>query len=648
MPLARAPQRFPCERKRFSASTEQWHRRLVPVRNVAAGVGCLATDLNSLRLEPPVDPDEDHILGSPDAPIMLVEYGSYGCAHCRSAHDRIVDLRDALGERLAHVFRHRPLPGSDLAIPAAELAEIAAKRGKFWKAHVQLMTRSPDLRAEDLDAIARELDLPALASPAGKRAARKVKEDAESAEANGVRFTPTFFVNGRRYDGPWDDVSFGDALLGALGYRVRAAALDFVNWTPSSGILLLAAALAAVVLSNTVIGPAFLAFWQREFGLAWDGGGFQLPLIRWVNDGLLTIFFLVVGLEIKREFTVGHLAKRSLAAMPVAASVGGMVVPALVYLALVPSGPWVRGWGVPIGTDTAFAVALIAMMAQRVPIELRIFLTAAAIVDDIGAILIIALFYSEGLHLGYLAATLPVLAALAALNRAAVYRVAPYAALGVVLWFFIHEGGVHATLAGVLLALFIPTRPPPSYQALMAQADAIVANETKRGAEEMRHTLSTGSLRALDAIYDRLESPAARLLRIVELRSSYIVLPIFAFANAGVAIVPGLLEGREGLVLAIVGGLVIGKPLGLLAFSYAAVRVGLARKPEAYDWNQVLGAGCLAGIGFTMSLFIAGQSFALPADFDAAKIAIFIASIISAVLGVVTLWVAAGRKPTAQ
>jgi NhaA family Na+:H+ antiporter len=598
----------------------------------------LATDAGRQGLDPPVDPGKDHILGAPDAPIMLVEYGSYACAHCRRAHDRIIDLRDEFGDRLVHAFRHRPLPGNELARGAAELAERAAEQGKFWRAHVAMMTRSDSLREQDLETIAHELDLPPASSTAAKRAARRVRRNTASAEASGVLITPTFFINGRRYDGPWDDASIADAMHGALGYRVRAAALDFMNWTPSSGILLLFATLLALALSNTALAPSLAVLWQRDVGFVWDSGGFTLPLIRWVNDGLLTIFFLVVGLEIKREFTVGQLSSRRLAAMPIAASLGGMIVPAGIYLLLIPSGPWLHGWGVPIGTDTAFAVALIAAMGPRVPIELRVFLTAAAIIDDIGAILIVALFYSDGLDFAFLALALPIIAALAALNRAAVYRIAPYALLGVALWFCIHEGGIHATLAGVLLALFIPTRPPPDFQALMAQSDAIVANETLAGPVEMRHMLSTRALRAIDAIHDRLESPADRLLRHVELRSSYIVLPIFAFANAGVTIVPGLLDGRGALVAAIVAGLAIGKPVGIFAVSWLAVKAGLAAKPDAYGWNQVLGAGCLAGIGFTMSLFIAGQSYPLAADFDAAKIAIFIASILSAILGVGLLW----------
>lgn len=167
----------------------------------------MAHDMTSQRLVPPVDPERDHLLGDQSAPITLVEYGSYACSHCRAAHDRIVDARDEFGDRLAHVFRHRPLPGSQLAIDAAELAERASECGKFWKAHVALMTRSVNLQQQDLDEIARELDLPAASSPAGERAALRVRKDIETAQASGVRLSPTFFINGRRYDGPWDDIS---------------------------------------------------------------------------------------------------------------------------------------------------------------------------------------------------------------------------------------------------------------------------------------------------------------------------------------------------------------------------------------------------------------------------------------------------------
>jgi NhaA family Na+:H+ antiporter len=590
------------------------------------------------RLHPPVDNARDHVLGSADASITLVEYGSYACPHCRAANEAVADMRDRFGESMRYVFRHRPLAGNDLARRSAELAERAAP-DRFWKVHIELMTRSATLTEDDVSTIAAELgpEDPDAAA-AAERARARVDADERSARASGVRFTPTFFINGRRYDGPWDESSLSEAMLGTLGYRVRAAALDFARWGPSAGVLLLLATLLALALSNSAIGPAFAAFWERELGFSLGERSFGMSLHHWVNDGLLTIFFLVVGLEIKREFTVGHLATRRSAAFPIAAALGGMVVPAALYLLLIPAGPLSRGWGVPMATDTAFAVALIAMMGSRVPLELRVFLTAAAIVDDIGAILVVAAFYSGGLEIGALAAAAAAVVALALLNRWHVYRVAPYVLIGILLWACIHAGGLHATLAGVLLALFVPTRPPPNLRALMMQADAILIEEARHGGEVLRHGPSLPALHALDAIHDRLESPADRLLRHAGARSSYVVLPVFALANAGVVLSADVLEGHGPLVLAIMAGLVLGKPIGLVAASALAVRLGLAEKPGAYSWRQLAGAGALAGIGFTMSLFIAGQAFPAGSDFAAAKIAILSASVLSGLVGTLILW----------
>ncbi len=600
------------------------------------------------RLDRSVDDTIDHILGPSLAQITLVEYGSYACPYCRAANERIAEVRDQLGERLRYVFRHRPLTGSDISLRAAALVERAQNAEQFWDAHVKLMTRSQMLTEEDLEAVARDLGLADLtpeqdAEEAGRAAAR-VESDITSSHASGVRFTPTFFINERRYDGPWDESSFLDAMLGTLGHRFRAAALDFASWGPSAGILLLLATILAIALTNSPLGPGFDAFWHRELALSFGDARFGMSLQHWVNDGLLTIFFLVVGLEIKREFTVGHLAGRRSAALPIAGAIGGMVVPAALYMLVLPGGPWSHGWGVPMATDTAFAIAIIVMMGSRVPIELRIFLTAAAIVDDIGAIIVVALFYSGKLQLGYLLAALVLTGGLAALNRSHIYRVAPYALIGIALWVCVHAGGLHATLAGVVLALFIPTRPPADLTALTAQANSIMLAEAAHGAEVLRHGPSTPALRALDAIHDRLESPADRLLRHAGARSSYLVLPLFALANAGVVIAPSVLEGRGMLLLAIVAGLVLGKPLGMLGATALAVRLGIAVKPAEYSWLQLAGASALAGIGFTMSLFIAGQAFADPGDFAAAKIAVFAASIGAALLGAALLWNAAQRN----
>lgn len=594
------------------------------------------------RLDRPVDDSFDHTLGPANAEITLVEYGSYACPYCRAANERIAEVRDQFGDRVRYVFRHYPLVGVELARRSAELAERAASPEQFWDAHVALMTRSPTLTEDDLRAVAQRLSLiiedADEALQAAERARGRVDADITSAAASGVSVTPTFFINGRRYDGAWDTRSFTDAMLGTVGHRLRAAALDFADWAPSAGILLLIATGFAIALTNSAIGDAFTAFWQHELGFTFGASQFTMSILEWIDSALLTIFFLVVGLEIKREFTVGRLAHPRSAALPIAAAIGGMIAPALLYFLVIPSGPWSRGWGVPMTTDTAFAVALIVMMGRRVPVELRVFLTAAAIVDDLGSIVVVAGFYSGTLHLLYLLAAAAIVVALVAVNRARIYTVTPYVILGVALWACVHAGGLHATMAGVILAVFIPTLPPPDLIGLRAQASAILVAEAGRGHEPLRHGPSLPSLRALDAIHDRLESPADRLLRHAGARSSYIVLPLFAFANAGVAITAGALRGHEPIMLAIIVGLAVGKPLGLVGASMLAVKLRLAVKPDEYSWRQLVGAGALAGIGFTMSLFIAGQAFPVASELDAAKIAIFAASVLSAIVGTAILW----------
>jgi NhaA family Na+:H+ antiporter len=603
----------------------------------------------SSRLDPLVDDSRDHILGSSSADLTLVEYGSYACPHCRAANEQIARVRDILGDRLRYVFRHRPLTGSELAREAAEVIELIDDPAQFWQAHILLMTRSEHLTRDDVEAVRSRFVAHVPDVDRRRQQAReRVASDEQSAHASGVAFTPTFFANGRRYDGPWDHVSLSDALLGSLGHRVRSAALEFASWAPSAGVLLLIATVLAVALTNSAFGEAFNAFWHLEAGLNFGPARFSMSLHHWVNDALLTVFFLVVGLEIKREFTVGHLASMRSAALPVAAALGGMLVPAATYSLLVPGGEWAHGWGVPMATDTAFAIALIAMLGRRVPVGLRIFLTAAAIVDDIGAILVVALFYSGDLSVPWLLAALATTVVLVLLNRVHVYRATPYVILGIVLWACVFAAGLHATLAGVVLAVLIPTRPPPDYLALSTQADAILASEARRGGEILRHGPSEPVLRALDAIHDRLESPADRMLRHTGPRASYLVLPVFALANAGVVITLNELAGREMLMLGIALGLAVGKPVGIILFSALAVRVGIAVKPQEYSWQQLIGAGALAGIGFTMSLFIAGQAFMSSADFAAAKVAVFGGSIVAALSGLLILWFASERESSAR
>ena len=609
-------------------------------------------DPRATRLDRDVDPARDHVLGNPAAEMTLVEYGSYACPSCHVAHEVIAGLRDRFGDRLRYVFRHKPVADNEDAERAAMLAEYAAATGdRFWEVHDALMTRGPRFDEADFEAISAEFGLPPreVRDAATLDAARvRVRDDLASARRSGALVSPTFYINDRRYEGPWDESSLAEALLGSLGHRVHAATLDFVRWGPSSGLSLLLMTVLALLLANSPAGPAFLALWDEPLGLGLGDAVFSLTLLQWINDGLLSVFFLVVGLEIKREFTVGRLASRRAAALPVAGAIGGMVLPATLYVLLAPPGV-AHGWGMTIATDTAFAIALIVFLGPRVPVELRVFLTAAVIIDDLVAIGVVALFYSGALDVAWLAAAAATTLLLAGLNRWRVHRALPYAVLGVVLWACLHEGGIHATLAGVVLALVTPTRPPPNLRALNAQAELVFRAETAhRGSDAlMRHGPSEPSMRMLDAIHDRIESPAAKLMRSAEPWSSYVILPLFAFANAGVVLGGDVLAGHGALVAAIVTGLVIGKPVGIVTAAWLAARLGLAMKPDAYDWRQLAGAGALAGIGFTMSMFIAAQAFPDPGEFTAARIAIFAASLLAGVAGTLILWPRAKRQEDA-
>jgi NhaA family Na+:H+ antiporter len=603
------------------------------------------------RLDLPANGRDDHVLGDPGAAITLVEYGSYNCPFCLAANEVIAHLRDRFGERMRYIFRHRPIAGDEMALRAAELAQYAHETtGHYWQAHEALMKRGPALKPEDLDAVAAEIGLPprdGTHEEAWRRAQAKVQQDIGSARRSGARVSPTFFINNRRYEGPWDESTLAEAMLGSLGHRVQVAALDFARWAPSTGLLLLAMTILALVLSNLPVGPSLEALWQMPMGWSAGDSAFHLPLRDWINDGLLTIFFVVVGLEIKREFTVGHLATWRAAALPFAAAAGGMLLPASLYLFVVPPGPLASGWAIPTTTDTAFAIALIALLGRRVPVELRIFLTAAVIVDDLVAIAILAIFYSSGIDLQYLAASVAVTFAMVLLNQGGIYSPLPYGLLGIVLWGCLHSAGLHPTLAGVIVAAATPTRPPANLHALIAQAETVITHELRRAEEGvLRHGPSEPALRALDAIHDRIESPASKLLRTMEPWSSYLVLPLFALANAGLDWSATVLEGHGRLIIAIALGLVLGKPIGMAVFAKLAVRFGIAFKPEAYSWRQLTGAGALAGIGFTMSLYIAHKAFADEADFVAAKIGIFLASLIAGGIGTTLLcWSA---EPTAD
>ena len=385
--------------------------------------------------------------------------------------------------------------------------------------------------------------------------------------------------------------------------RVLSPFDRFLRHTTAGGIVLVATTLVAIALCTALGGERYSHFWETEVALSWGDAALAMPARHWINDALMAIFFLGVGLELKREILVGELASLKDAALPVIAALGGMVVPALIFTAINAGGDSVRGWGIPMATDIAFAVGILVLLSWRIPRNLIVFLTALAIADDLGAVLVIAVFYSGGLDwMAVLGAALA-LAAAAALNLGNVKHPLPYAIAGIVLWIFVHRSGVHSTIAGVLLAAAIPARRTAP---------------------------------ALDRWHEAL-TPWV----------TFVVIPVFALANAGIdlaALRVGDVRSNP-LALGVFAGLVLGKFIGISAFSALAVRAGLARLPAGLQWGHLLGAAWLGGIGFTMSLFIAQLAFAEEGAIASAKIGILAASAVSAAIGLAWLYVLGGRQP---
>jgi NhaA family Na+:H+ antiporter len=392
------------------------------------------------------------------------------------------------------------------------------------------------------------------------------------------------------------------------------------------------AAAAALVWANSPWASSYDALWHAHLVL--DVGPLHLDesLQHWVNDALMVVFFFVVGLEIKYELVNGDLRDPKTAALPIVAAIGGMVVPAALYVALNPPGSdGSAGWGIPMATDIAFAVGVLGVLGRRIPSAARLFLLTLAIVDDIGAILVIAVFYTSDLSLAWLAVAVGLLAAMVGARMLRVWATVVYVVLGLGVWFALLESGVHATLAGVAIGLLAPATP------LLKEE---VARQHAR--EALRdNTLDPDELAKLRFLLKESVSVVERLISTLHPVSAYVVLPVFALANAGVELGAIGKVFTEPVGLGIVLGLVLGKPVGIFLASFVAVRLGIGRLPEDTSWPMLLGLGAVGGIGFTVSIFIAGLSFPdaelLTAE---AKIAILLASVVAAVVGVVLLLLA--------
>ena len=429
--------------------------------------------------------------------------------------------------------------------------------------------------------------------------------------------------------------------------RLTRPLARFLEIESASGVVLLICAVVALILANSAAADAYHKFWHTPIVI--EVGAFRLggELGHFIiNDVLMTIFFFVVGLEIKRELVAGELRDPRKAALPVIAAVGGMLVPAAIFLALQYGKPGDRGWGIPMATDIAFVVGIMALLGKRVPFGLKIMVLTLAIADDIGAVIVIAIFYSTGISWAALGLAAMGFGITFVLNRLGIRAISVYVAVGIGIWFAFLHSGVHPTMTGVLLGLLTPAREWVGPEALrLSVADLAARLEDDGTAEPAEYALIAFAAKESISPLERLETGLHPWV-------GFVIMPLFALANAGVHVELGQLA--HPVAVAVAMGLLIGKPIGVVLFSYLAVRLGIAKLPEGVNWWVLLGGGCLAGIGFTMSLFVANLALAGDEHLLAAgKIGTLTSSVLSALLGTAVLLVVLrsqdrGKEPKAN
>jgi Na+:H+ antiporter, NhaA family len=424
---------------------------------------------------------------------------------------------------------------------------------------------------------------------------------------------------------------------------------EFLKLQSASGILLFAFTVTAIVWSNSRWSQSYEELWHTTLSFGFGSIVVSKSLLHWINDGLMTVFFFVVGLEIKREILIGELSSLRKAMFPVAAAVGGMAIPALIYLGFTRDTPAASGWGIPMATDIAFSLGVLALLGKRIPIQLKVFLTAFAIVDDIGAVVVIALFYASTIVWSHLVIAGVILLLLMGANWFGVRHSLLYVVLGIFLWLAFLESGIHATVAGVFLAMAIPARSKLDKRGFLEKSRSILeqVEDGATGDESLgRDGHHQASVRALGQVCEDCEAPVQRFEHALHPWVIFVIMPLFALANAGVRIEEGLGSLiADAVPLGVFLGLVLGKQIGITLFSWLAVKSRIATLPSSATWRDIYGIAWLGGIGFTMSLFIAGLAFGDSPLMGESKIGIYAASLIAGVGGLLIL---SRRTPSAQ
>lgn len=443
-----------------------------------------------------------------------------------------------------------------------------------------------------------------------------------------------------------------DAPLEKVFDKIVTPFEEFIHHETASGLLLMACALVALIVANTALVHGYEHLLHTKVGFSFGSWTLEKTLHHWINDGLMALFFLVVGLEIKREILVGELSDPRQASLPIIAAVGGMVVPALLFAVFNIGAGTMAGWGIPMATDIAFAVGVMVLLGNRIPKTLLTFLVALAIVDDLGGVLVIAIFYTEQITLDALALAALFFGILVLFNRAGIRHPAPYFLIGLLMWLAMLKSGVHATLAGVLTALTIPSRPkfePGRFSELVRQLMDKFDLSHRPGESIMRNEEQRSILQTLENGVHLVETPLQRLEHSMHLWVAFLIIPIFALANAGIPIAFDKLGESltHPVTLGVIAGLMMGKIIGIAGFSWIAIKLGFGSLPEGTHFNQIIGVGILGGIGFTMSIFIAELAFVGQAEnLLMAKTGILFASVLAGCLGY--LWLLKTSKASTE
>jgi len=574
--------------------------------------------------------------------VLLVGYRDFKKKLSEDAVQSIQESLNEYGDSVKIEFKYYPdietKPSVFYAAKAVIAAEKQAKSDEIYMALAgikseyseSIILKTVQNHGLDMDRFKEDY--------ASEEVETRLRDDIKAAKKSGINVFPGITINGEPYLGAWDGYALKEAIKKRGARRIQLAIESFFSWGASGAMVLIVATIAALIVVNSGYHQLYEHWLELKVGFKFATFEFIQSREVWVNDFFMAIFFLVIGLEIKKEVIDGELSDMKKAAMPVIGAIGGMLVPAMLYVLVNAGTDTINGWGIPMATDIAFTLGLMALLGKRVPIALKVFISALAVADDLGAILVIALFYGHGFHLLPFILSILIVGVMYILNRNKVFNLSLYLVLGVLLWALIFQSGLHATIAGVITAMLIPHRRRANLTTIAEQTNVIFHREINKVKDpnNEQKDISRNSLRILQKAVERLREPSDHLMHSLEKVVNFFILPMFAFFNTGILLTGADVDLLAPLNLGILLGLFIGKPLGIVGACWIASKARIAHLSTDFNWPQLIGASCLAGVGFTMSIVVASSAFNEEV-LTSAKISILIASGLSAIVGLLLL-----------